>query len=163
MEEYFIHSINGPVIIVRGGRTLPRMSLIYVGEQKLFGEVVSSSEEDSVVQIYMRLRRTARRRARFSDICADVPAAWPRYDRRHLRRHRPSLRTIEQMAGSRIAKGINLSSLDGERLWDVTVEVKDGDTVAPSDIRPLQRKRDDGHRSMIPPGVSEKSRKRTLR
>ena len=36
--EYYIHGVNGPVIKVRGGRSLPRMSLVYVGEQRLFGE-----------------------------------------------------------------------------------------------------------------------------
>ena len=50
--EYYIHGVNGPVVKVRGGRTLPRMSLVYVGNQRLFGEVVSSSGEESVVQIY---------------------------------------------------------------------------------------------------------------
>ena len=29
--EYYIHGVNGPVIKVRGGRSLPRMSLVYVG------------------------------------------------------------------------------------------------------------------------------------
>ena len=50
--SYYIYGINGPVIHVRGGRSLPRMSLVYVGEQRLFGEVVSSAGEESVVQIY---------------------------------------------------------------------------------------------------------------
>ena len=50
--KYYIYGINGPVIRVRGGRELPRMSLVYVGAQRLFGEVVSSSGEESVVQIY---------------------------------------------------------------------------------------------------------------
>ena len=49
---YYIYGINGPVIHVRGGRSLPRMSLVYVGEQRLFGEVVSSAGDESVVQIY---------------------------------------------------------------------------------------------------------------
>ena len=49
---YYIYGINGPVIRVRGGRSLPRMSLVYVGEQRLFGEVVSSAGDESVVQIY---------------------------------------------------------------------------------------------------------------
>lgn len=157
MEEYYIHSINGPVIIVRGGRTLPRMSLIYVGKQKLFGEVVSSSEEDSVVQIYEDS----------GGLRAGEPV-YPTYAPMSLQLGpgmigdifdgigRP-LRTIEKMAGSRIAKGINLTSLDGERLWDVTVDVKDGDTVAPGQVFARCRESEmTEHRSMIPPGVSGK-------
>ncbi|NCB52157.1 MAG: V-type ATP synthase subunit A [Clostridia bacterium] len=157
MEEYYIHSINGPVITVRGGRTLPRMSLIYVGKQKLFGEVVSSSEEDSVVQIYEDS----------GGLRAGEPV-YPTFAPMSLQLGpgmigdifdgigRP-LRTIEQLAGSRIAKGINLSSLDGERLWDVTVDIKDGDMVTPGQIfARCSESEMVEHRSMIPPEVSGK-------
>lgn len=154
MEEYYIHSINGPVIIVRGGRTLPRMSLIYVGKQRLFGEVVSSSDEDSVVQIYEDS----------GGLRAGEPV-FPTYEPMSLQLGpgliggifdgigRP-LRTIESMAGSRIAKGINLPSLDGELLWDVTVDIKDGDVVEPGQV--FARCHESvmtEHRSMVPPGV----------
>ena len=39
------------------------------------------------------------------------------------------LKAIEGAAGSFIPKGIDLPSLDVEKKWDVTVEVKEGDTV----------------------------------
>ena len=51
-ENYYIYGINGPVITVRGGRGLPMMSLVYVGEDKIPGEVVSASGETTVVQVY---------------------------------------------------------------------------------------------------------------
>lgn len=157
MEEYYIHSINGPVITVRGGRTLPRMSLIYVGNQKLFGEVVSSSDESSVVQIYEDSE----------GLRAGEPV-FPTYEPMSLQLGpgmiggifdgigRP-LRTIEQMAGDRIAKGINIASLDGEMLWDVTVEIKDGDVVAPGQIFARCKESEmTEHRCLVPPGVSGK-------
>ena len=51
-EKYYIHGINGPVISVRGGRGLPMMSLVYVGDQRLPGEVVGARGEFTTVQIY---------------------------------------------------------------------------------------------------------------
>ena len=50
-ENYYIYGINGPVITVRGGRSLPMMSLVYVGEDKIPGEVVSASGGTTVVQV----------------------------------------------------------------------------------------------------------------
>ena len=53
---YYIYGINGPVIYVRGGRELPRMSLVYVGEQRLFGEVVSSWQRtEAGIVLFVRL------------------------------------------------------------------------------------------------------------
>jgi len=157
MEEYYIHSINGPVIIVRGGRTLPRMSLIYVGKQKLFGEVVSSSEEDSVVQIYEDSGGLRAGEPVFPTFAPMSLQLGPGMISDIFDGIGRPLRTIEKMAGDRIAKGINLSSLDGERLWDVTVEIKDGDTVTSGQIFARCKESEmTEHRSMIPPGVSGK-------
>ncbi len=155
MEEYFIQSINGPVIKVRGGRALPRMGLVFVGKQKLFGEVVSASGEDSIVQIYEDS----------GGLSAGEPV-YPTYAPMSLQLGpgliggifdgigRP-LGTIERMAGPRIAKGINLQSLDGDRLWEVTVDIKDGDTVFPGQVFARCRESEmTEHRAMVPPGVS---------
>ena len=49
---YKINGVNGPVITVTGGRGLQKMSLVYVGDQRLPGEVVSTNETTSVVQVY---------------------------------------------------------------------------------------------------------------
>ena len=51
-NSYYVYGVNGPVITVRGGRALPMMSLIYVGDDKIPGEVVSASGDTTVVQVY---------------------------------------------------------------------------------------------------------------
>ncbi len=158
-SEYYIQGINGPVIVVRGGRTLPRMSLVYVGKQRLFGEVVSSAGEDSVVQIYEDS----------GGLRVGEPV-YPTYEPMSLQLGpgmiggifdgigRP-LRTIEAMAGPYIAKGINIPSLDDEKRWDVTMDIREGDPVVPGQIFARCRESEmTEHRSMIPPGVSGTAR-----
>ena len=125
--EYYIHGVNGPVIKVRGGRSLPRMSLVYVGKQRLFGEVVSSAGEESIVQIYEDS----------GGLAAGEPV-YPTNEPMSIRLGpgliggifdgigRP-LQIIEAMAGSFIAKGINIESLDETKKWAVTMLVKEGD------------------------------------
>lgn len=51
-SEFYVHGVNGPIVRVRGGEDLPMMSLVYVGEQEIFGEMVASHGEDSIIQIY---------------------------------------------------------------------------------------------------------------
>ena len=154
-NKYYIYGVNGPVITVRGGRTLPRMSLVYVGEQKLFGEVVSSSGETSIVQIYEDS----------GGLRAGEPVV-PTYQPMSVELGpgliggifdgigRP-LKAIEDRSGPFISRGMNLSSLDEEKLWTVTVDLKNGDAAAPGQIfaRCSEMPRVE-HRSMVPPGVS---------
>ncbi|MEG1633639.1 MAG: V-type ATP synthase subunit A [Oscillospiraceae bacterium] len=153
-SNYYIRGVNGPVITVRGGRTLPRMSLVYVGRQRLFGEVVSSAGETSVVQIYEDS----------GGLCAGEPV-YPTFEPMSIQLGpglisgifdgigRP-LGTIESMAGPFIAKGINLPALDGERLWDVTVDIKNGDSLTPGQVFARCRESEMiEHRSLVPPGM----------
>ena len=153
--EYYIHGVNGPVIKVRGGRSLPRMSLVYVGEQRLFGEVVSSAGEESIVQIYEDS----------GGLKAGEPV-FPTNEPMSVRLGpgmiggifdgigRP-LQAIEAMAGSFITKGINIESLDEKKFWEVEVLIKEGDELRPGQFFAKCRESEmTEHRSMVPPGVS---------
>ncbi len=153
--EYYIHGVNGPVVKVRGGRTLPRMSLVYVGNQRLFGEVVSSAGEESIVQIYEDS----------GGLSAGEPV-YPTNEPMSVRLGpgliggifdgigRP-LQAIEERAGSFISKGINIESLDEEKLWDVEVLIKEGDELKPGQFFARCRESEmTEHRSMVPPRVS---------
>ena len=152
---YYIYGINGPVIHVRGGRSLPRMSLVYVGEQRLFGEVVSSAGDESVVQIYEDS----------GGLSAGEPV-YPTMEPMSIRLGpglvggifdgigRP-LAQIEAMAGDFIAKGINIGALDENRKWPVKMLVRNGDEVKGGQVFALTS--ESGmieHRSMVPPALS---------
>ena len=50
--SFYIHGINGPVVQVKGERTLAMMDMVYVGEMRLIGEVVNLKNDCSVVQVY---------------------------------------------------------------------------------------------------------------
>ena len=149
--EYYIYGVNGPVVKVRGGRTLPRMSLVYVGNQRLFGEVVSSAGEESIVQIYEDS----------GGLSAGEPV-YPTNEPMSVRLGpgliggifdgigRP-LQAIEERAGSFISKGINIESLDEEKLWDVEVLIKEGDELKPGEFFARCRESEmTEHRSMVP-------------
>ena len=154
---YYIYGINGPVIHVRGGRSLPRLSLVYVGEQRLFGEVVSSAGDESVVQIYEDS----------GGLRAGEPV-YPTMEPMSIRLGpgliggifdgigRP-LSRIKELAGDFIAKGINIGALDEEKKWPVKMLCKDGDEVKGGEV--FATTAETGmieHRSMVPPGLAGK-------
>ncbi len=134
--EYYIHGVNGPVIKVPRRQEPARMSLVYVGKQRLFGEVVSSAGEESIVQIYEDS----------GGLAAGEPV-YPTNEPMSIRLGpgliggifdgigRP-LQIIEAMAGSFIAKGINIESLDETKNGPVTMLVKEGTTLSPASSSP---------------------------
>ena len=47
-----IYSINGPVITVANSKSFSMMELVYVGDKRLMGEVISMNESKTVIQVY---------------------------------------------------------------------------------------------------------------
>lgn len=153
-NDYRIRSINSPVITVTGGRALPRMSLVYVGEQRLFGEVVSASGDTSIVQIYEDAAGLRSGEPVFPTYKPMSIMLGPGLMGEIFDGIGRPLKTIENMTGSFITKGVNLSSLDTEKYWYVRVGVKDGDEVSGGEIFARCPENETvEHRSMVPPGV----------
>ena len=152
INNYAIYGVNGPVIKVRGGRSLPMMSLVYVGEDRLPGEVVSAKGNETIVQVYedstgLKKGQPVYPTGKPMSVLLGPGMVTTTYDGIA----RP-LRKIADMAGSFITKGINLPALDMEKLWDVTVSVKDGDKALPGMIFARCRESETvEHRSMVPP------------
>ncbi len=152
INNYSIYGVNGPVIKVRGGRSLPMMSLVYVGEDRLPGEVVSAKGNETIVQVYedstgLKKGQPVYPTGKPMPVLLGPGMVTTTYDGIA----RP-LRKIADMAGSFITKGINLPALDMEKLWDVTVSVKDGDKALPGMIFARCRESETvEHRSMVPP------------
>ena len=152
INNYSIYGVNGPVIKVRGGRSLPMMSLVYVGEDRLPGEVVSAKGNETIVQVYedstgLKKGQPVYPTGKPMSVLLGPGMVTTTYDGIA----RP-LRKIADMAGSFITKGINLPALDMEKLWDVTVSVKDGDKALPGMIFARCRESETvEHRSMVPP------------
>ncbi len=50
--EYTVHGINGPVVTVKGATSFVMMEMVYVGEKKLVGEVISVNSQATTIQVY---------------------------------------------------------------------------------------------------------------
>ena len=156
-NDYYIHGVNGPVITVRGGRSLPMMSLVYVGPERIPGEVVSAKGETTIVQVYEDSAGLGNGQPVYPTGKPMSVLLGPGMISNIYDGIARPLRAIEAMAGSFIAKGITLPALDIEKLWDVTIEIKDGD-IARGGMIFARTKESEAveHRCMVPPGISGK-------
>ena len=156
--KYQIQGINGPVITVTGGRGLSKMSLVYVGDMRLPGEVVSVKGDRSIVQVYedsagLKAGQPVYPTGKPLSVMLGPGMIGTTYDGIA----RP-LKSIEAQAGSFITRGINLPALDTEKKWDITVEITEGQQLQPGQIfARMQESQAIEHRSMVPPGVSGKA------
>ena len=52
MEKAFIYGINGPVVTVKNAPWLKMMEMVFVGNERLVGEIIAIHGEDTVIQVY---------------------------------------------------------------------------------------------------------------
>ena len=52
MNENVIYSINGPVVTVKDTDAFSMLEMVYVGNARLIGEVISIKKEFTTIQVY---------------------------------------------------------------------------------------------------------------
>lgn len=154
-NNYYVHGVNGPVITVAGGKSLPMMSLVYVGNDKIPGEVVSAEGEKTIVQIYEDSSGLTKGQPVYSTGKPMSVLLGPGMLSNIYDGIARPLRAVEAKAGNFITKGITLPALDLEKLWDVTIEIKNGEEVKAGQLfAHCVETNAIEHKSMIPPNVS---------
>ena len=129
-SENVIYSINGPVITVKGKTELSMMEMVYVGFDRLVGEVIGLEDDVTTIQVYedtVGLKPGEPVYSTGSQLCVTLGPGILSNIFDGIERPLPAL---EEESGSFIGKGINVPSVDEEKLWDVKVLVKPGDTLS---------------------------------
>jgi V/A-type H+-transporting ATPase subunit A len=155
MNENIIHSINGPVVTVRHTKAFHMLEMVYVGNRRLMGEVISVSEASTVIQVYESTTGLYPGEPVFPTgqlVSADLGPG--------LMSHifdgvgRP-LQAIADENGYFVPIGSHASAIDEKTTWDVTFRVKAGDSVAFGDIYAVVPETSTiEHRLMIPEHAS---------
>ena len=125
-----IHSVNGPVVKLRGGQSLSMMETVWVGPQRLIGEVVGVTGQDATVQVYedtTGLKPGDPVEGSGAPLSIELGPGLLHNIFDGIAR---PLRAIEDATGPFMGRGVNISALDPERTWDVTLHAKIGDTLA---------------------------------
>lgn len=155
MAQNLIYSINGPVVTIKGKTDLSMMEMVYVGDNRLVGEVIRMDSEATTIQVYEETSGLAPGQEVFATggpLCVTLgPGILSNiYD--GIQRPLPAL---EKESGPFITRGCNVPSLAAEAKWDVTVTVKVGDVLKSGNVyatcpeTPVVQ-----HRCMLAPGLA---------
>ncbi len=134
MENNVIYGINGPVVTVKGPTAFQMMEMVYVGSQKLVGEIIGITDDATTVQVY---EETTGLKPGDPIVGTGAPMnvlLGPGIIDNIFDGIERPLSAIEKEAGAFISRGSSVSSLDTERLWDVTLKIKVGDSLNGGDI-----------------------------
>lgn len=157
MNENLIYSVNGPVVTVRNTHAFSMLEMVYVGNAKLIGEVISMNKDETTIQVYETttgLKPGEPVEGTGQLICVTLGPGILRNIFDGIER---PLEDIAKQSGAFIPTGSHVDPLDKEKLWDVTVTVKVGDELKGGDIYATCPETDlIVHKCMVLPNVSGK-------
>ena len=150
-----IYGINGPVITVLGNTGLSMMEMVLVGNDRLVGEVIGISDKETTIQVYENTTGLApgeQVTGTGGPLSATLGPGI--LDNIFDGIERP-LKAIEAVSGDFISRRVNVSVLDEQREWYVTVCVKTGDQLSEGMVyATCPETQIITHKCMVPPGLS---------
>lgn len=150
-----IYSINGPVIKVRKTQTFAMMEMAYVGNAGLIAEVIGVDSDYTTIQVYEDTNGLVVGEPVVGSGFPFSLTLGPGILQNIFDGIQRPLPEMEKQSGAFIATGLHITSLDEERLWDVTVKAKVGDKIKGDDIiATCPETPGIEHRSMVPPNVA---------
>ena len=151
-----IYGINGPVIYMKDAVGFKMAEMVYVGKERLVGEVISITGNMTSVQVY---EETGGLIPGETVIGTGAPLAitlGPGILNGIFDGIERPLDEIAKLSGKFIARGVSVNSLDTEKKWDVKIKVKAGDPISGGMvIAETQETPSILHRSMVPPDIHE--------
>lgn len=155
MEKNVIFGINGPVVTVKGPTGFQMMEMVYVGKERLVGEIIGITDEATTIQVYEETTGLKPGDpVEGTGAPMNVLLGPGIIDNIFDGIERP-LSAIEKQSGAFISRGSSVSALDDQRLWDVTLKVKVGDKLNGGDIyATLPETPIIEHRLMVHPDLS---------
>lgn len=129
-----IYSINGPVIKLRDTKDFSMLEMVYVGNQKIIGEVISINDKETTIQVYEGTTGLKPGEPVYSTgapLCATLGPGIMSNIFDGIER---PLRDMAAKTGAFIEVGSDIPSLDLKKKYDVTLTVKKGDHLKPGQI-----------------------------
>lgn len=129
-----IYGINGPVVTVEGRTDLGMLETVYVGNARLVGEVIRVDSEKTTIQVYEETTSLKSGEPVVGTGLSMSVLLGPGIIGNIFDGIQRPLKAINESSGAFIARGCSVSSLDEQKLWQVSVTVKPGDVLKPGEI-----------------------------
>lgn len=154
MKSGLIFGINGPIVYIKGRTEFLMGEMVYVGDEKLVGEVISLTNDMTTIQVYEETSGLKPGDMVYGTQRAIFVTLAPGILNNIFDGIERPLGALAKNSGIYISRGISVDSLDTEKLWDVSVKVEEGQTVFPGTvIAEVQETNAIVHKSMIPPNT----------
>lgn len=154
-KKAFIYGINGPVVTVKNAPWLSMLETVFVGNERLIGEVIAVHDGLTVIQVYeetagLKIGEPVEGTGAPMSVTLGPGLIGDIFDGIE----RP-LKEIEKSSGGFISRGLMPDAVDMDKKWQVTVTAKKGDKVSPcSVIAEVTETTLIVNKIMIPPNVS---------
>ena len=151
-----IYGINGPICYIKGHTGFNMNEMVYAGNERLVGEVISLTEGMTSVQVY---EETSGIKPGEMVEGTGAPMAvllGPGILNNIFDGIERPLSEIAAVSGKYITRGTTVNALDLEKKWDVTMKIKVGDTIRGGQvIAECPETASITHRSLVPPTIGE--------
>ena len=134
MNENVIYSINGPVVTVKDTNAFSMLEMVYVGNARLIGEVISIKKELTTIQVYETTTGLKPGEPVYGTGQPISVTLGPGILRNIFDGIERPLEEIAKESGAFIPTGSHVDPLDKNKLWDVIMVAKVGDEVKGGDI-----------------------------
>ena len=151
-----IYGINGPVIYLKDDAGFKISEMVYVGPERLVGEVIGLKKGMTTVQVFEET--TGLKPGEIVEGTDDAISVLlgPGIIHNIFDGIQRPLEEIAKTSGKYISRGVSVSSLDTEKKWNTHITVKEGDLIGPGTIiAETQETSSILHKSMVPPNLSE--------
>lgn len=151
-----IHGINGPVVTVKNSRSFSMMEMVFVGKERLVGEIIGITDKLTTIQVYEETTGLRPGEPVFgTGSPMNVTLGPGILDNIFDGIERPLKKIADDSGSVFISRGSNVPALDTEQLWEVTVTVQVGDTLSGGDIyAECPETKIIRHKCLVPPTLS---------
>ncbi len=149
-----IYGINGPIIYLKGDSGFQMNEMVYVGKNRLVGEVIGLTSERTTIEVYEEttgLKPGEPVTGTGAPVSATLAPGILTSIFDGIER---PLNAIQKESGCYIDRGIHADSLDTKKKWHAHMTVKKGDHLYPGAvIAEVPETRAITHRVMVPPDM----------
>lgn len=151
-----IYGINGPVVTVKNSRSFSMMEMVFVGKERLVGEIIGITDKVTTIQVYEETTGLRPGEPVFgTGSPMNVTLGPGILDNIFDGIERPLKKIADDSGSVFISRGSNVPALDPDQLWEVTVTAQVGDELKGGEIyAECPETKIIRHKCLVPPTLS---------
>ncbi len=156
-KQGIIYGINGPVIYLKGNTGFEMGEMVFVGKERLVGEVISLDKDRTTIQVFEETSGLKPGETVVTTGDAISVTLAPGILNNIFDGIERPLERIAENSGIYISRGVSVHSLDISKKWDTTMVVKKGDYLSGGAIiATVPETTAITHKVMLPPDIHGK-------